>query len=45
MSQTAGDPNIAAKHAIGEIKSIDAAGKQLTIKTDAGSDGHSFAER
>jgi len=31
------DPSIAAKHAIGEIKSIDAAGKQLTIKTDAGS--------
>ena len=35
-AQTA-DPNIAAKHAIGEIKSIDAAAKQLTIKTDAGS--------
>src|SRR6185503_10148489 len=34
----AGDPNIAAKHAIGEIKSIDAAAKQLTIKTDAGSE-------
>jgi hypothetical protein len=32
------DPNIAAKHAIGEIKSIDAAAKQLTIKTDAGSE-------
>ena len=31
------DPNIAAKHAIGEIKTIDAAAKQLTIKTDAGS--------
>jgi hypothetical protein len=31
------DPNIAAKHAIGEIKSIDSAAKQLTIKTDAGS--------
>ena len=31
------DPGIAAKHAIGEIKSIDAAAKQLTIKTDAGS--------
>src|ERR1044072_2803545 len=31
------DPNIAAKHAIGEIKSIDATTKQLTIKTDAGS--------
>ena len=38
LAQTpAGDPNIAAKHAIGEIKSIDSAGKQLTIKTDAGS--------
>ena len=36
LAQTA-DPNIAAKHAIGEIKSIDAAAKQLTIKTDAGS--------
>ncbi len=32
-----GDPNIAAKHAIGAIASIDAATKQLTIKTDAGS--------
>ena len=31
------DPNIAAKHAIGEIKSIDSAAKQLTIQTDAGS--------
>ena len=31
------DPGIAAKHAIGEIKTIDAAAKQLTIKTDAGS--------
>jgi len=31
------DPNITAKHAIGEIKTIDAAAKQLTIKTDAGS--------
>jgi len=31
------DPNIAAKYAIGEIKSIDAAAKQMTIKTDAGS--------
>ena len=38
FAQTAdNDPNIAAKHAIGEIKSIDAAAKQLTIKTDAGS--------
>jgi hypothetical protein len=32
-----GDPNITAKHAIGEIKSIDTSAKQLTIKTDAGS--------
>ena len=31
------DPSIAAKHAIGEIKSIDNAAKQLTIRTDAGS--------
>ena len=31
------DPSIAAKHAIGEIKSIDSGAKQLTIKTDAGS--------
>jgi hypothetical protein len=38
QTPTAGsDPNIAAKHAIGEIKSIDSAAKQLTIKTDAGS--------
>ena len=36
IAQTS-DPNIAAKHAIGEIKSIDAATKQLTIQTDAGS--------
>ncbi|HJP91981.1 MAG TPA: hypothetical protein VJ875_08495 [Pyrinomonadaceae bacterium] len=33
----AADPNITAKYAIGEIKSIDAAAKQITIKTDAGS--------
>lgn len=31
------DPNISAKHAIGEIKTIDPTAKQLTIKTDAGS--------
>jgi hypothetical protein len=31
------DPSIAAKHAIGEVKTIDAAAKQITIKTDAGS--------
>jgi len=33
----ANDPSIAAKHAIGEVKSIGPATKQLTIKTDAGS--------
>jgi hypothetical protein len=32
------DSGIAAKHAIGEIKTIDSAGKQLMIKTDAGSE-------
>jgi Cu/Ag efflux protein CusF len=32
-----GDPNITAKYAIGEVKSIDVTAKQLTIKTDAGS--------
>ena len=32
------DPSIAAKHAIGEVKSIDAAAKQIKIKTDAGSE-------
>ena len=32
-----GDPNITAKYALGEVKSIDAAAKQLIIKTDAGS--------
>lgn len=31
------DPAITAKHAIGEVKAIDAAAKQMTIKTDAGS--------
>ena len=31
------DPNIAAKHAIGEVKTIDAAAKQIVIQTDAGS--------
>jgi len=36
LAQT-GDPDIAPKYAIGEVKSIDAAAKQLTIKTDAGS--------
>ena len=31
------DPSIAAKHAIGEVKAVDAAAKQISIKTDAGS--------
>jgi len=30
------DPGITAKYAIGEVKSIDSATKQITIKTDAG---------
>lgn len=30
------DPGITAKYAIGEVKTIDAATKQITIKTDAG---------
>ena len=32
-----GDPAITATGAIGEVKTIDAAAKQITIKTDAGS--------
>jgi Cu/Ag efflux protein CusF len=36
-SDPATDPSIAAKHAIGEVQSIDAAAKQITIRTDAGS--------
>jgi hypothetical protein len=32
------DPGIADKHAIGEVKSIDANAKQIVIKTDAGSE-------
>ena len=31
------DPSIAAKHAIGEVKAVDATAKQISIKTDAGS--------
>ncbi|HXQ72447.1 MAG TPA: hypothetical protein VN844_18265 [Pyrinomonadaceae bacterium] len=31
------DPGIAAKYAIGEVKTIDATAKQITIKTDGGS--------
>ncbi|HEX6718496.1 MAG TPA: hypothetical protein VF088_15425 [Pyrinomonadaceae bacterium] len=37
LAPQGGDPNITPKHAIGEIKSIDTAAKQLTIQTDAGS--------
>lgn len=37
LAPQGGDPNITAKYAVGEVKSIDAAAKQLTIKTDAGS--------
>lgn len=37
LAPQGGDPNITAKHAIGEVKTIDAATKQLSIKTDAGS--------
>ena len=36
-SQQTADPGIQAKGAIGEVKSIDAASKLVTIKTDAGS--------
>src|SRR6267142_318461 len=32
-----GDPAITATRAIGEVKTIDAAAKQITLKTDAGS--------
>ena len=37
LAPQGGDPNITPKHAIGEIKAIDTAAKQLTIQTDAGS--------
>lgn len=37
QAAAAQDPGIAAKHAIGEIKTVDSSAKQLTIKTDAGS--------
>jgi Cu/Ag efflux protein CusF len=36
-SPPAGDPSISPNRALGEVKLIDAAAKQLTIKTDAGS--------
>jgi hypothetical protein len=36
-AQQTPDPHIQAKHAIGEVKSIDAPSKLVTIKTDAGS--------
>ena len=32
-----GDPSISPNRALGEVKLIDAAGKQITLKTDAGS--------
>lgn len=35
-AQPQGDPAITATRAIGEVKTIDAAAKQITIKTDAG---------
>lgn len=35
-SDPATDPSIAAKHAIGEVRSIDAPNKMITLKTDAG---------
>src|SRR5215213_391907 len=37
LAPQGGDPNITAKYAIGEVKTIDATARQLTIKTDAGS--------
>jgi len=37
LAPQGGDPNITAKYALGEVKSIDATAKQLIIKTDAGS--------
>jgi hypothetical protein len=37
-AQQTPDPGIQAKGAIGEVKSIDAASKLITIKTDAGSE-------
>ncbi|HEX6729689.1 MAG TPA: hypothetical protein VF074_06750 [Pyrinomonadaceae bacterium] len=36
-SDPATDTSIAAKYAVGEVKSIDAATKQITLQTDAGS--------
>ena len=37
LAPQGGDPNITAKYAVGEVKTIDATARQLTIKTDAGS--------
>ena len=37
VAQKAGDPGITPNGAIGEVKVIDNAGKQLIVKTDAGS--------
>ena len=36
MFMQGGDPGLTAKYALGEVKTIDAAAKQMTIKTDAG---------
>jgi hypothetical protein len=36
-AQVASDPNITPNGAIGEVKVVDVAGKQLIVKTDAGS--------
>src|SRR5437773_6732169 len=36
-SQQSGDPGITPNGAMGEVKSIDAAAKQLVVKTDSGS--------
>src|SRR5829696_8516278 len=36
LAPQGGDPNITAKYAIGEVKTIDTTAKQLTIKTDTG---------
>ena len=37
QAAAAQDPGITANHALGEIKTVDSAAKQLTIQTDAGS--------
>jgi hypothetical protein len=37
QAAAAQDPGITATHALGEVKTVDSAAKQLTIQTDAGS--------